>query len=76
LRQRCRQILPDHHGQPNRHRLQRAWNIAVEIARRAIISATPKARKSPAATAGLFDFRKQPTRVFGKKMRSEYARAA
>jgi len=31
------------------------------------VARTPKTRKSPAATAGLFDFRKQPTRVFRKK---------
>jgi hypothetical protein len=61
----------DHSRAPKAPALDRTaltrFNVAVEVARRVIISTNPKKRKSPTATAGLFDFRKQPTHIFRKK---------
>jgi hypothetical protein len=39
--------------------LQFDRNVAIEAARRAIIPVNPTIRKSPAATAGLFNFQRQ-----------------
>jgi hypothetical protein len=41
-------------------------NVAVEVARRAIIFRKSGTRKSPAATAGLFDYR-EPRRAYSAK---------
>jgi hypothetical protein len=42
-------------AQSCRHGLQLDRNIAVEVARRAIISENPEQEKTPAATAGVFE---------------------
>jgi hypothetical protein len=55
LRQRHRQVLPDHQCQPDGRGVQLHRHIAVEAACRPLIPENREQEKSPAITAGLFD---------------------
>jgi hypothetical protein len=60
-RQRSRQILPDHSGEPNR------LGTSLSKLRCARLFLQIRNKKKPGRNGRAFDFRKQPTRVFRKK---------